>query len=97
MLIVAKIMPTIPLMVGAFPLGVLSPSSIVEDSRIGELGSSIRTSGVSALLSAFEGEDWKNIGDDEGTAASPLSRLEARGVACDFSSAALGVGLLVWS
>lgn len=61
----------------------------------GELGSSILTSGVSALLLfPWAGEDWKNIGDEEGTAASPLRRLEARGVICDGSF--ILVGLLVW-
>lgn len=35
------------------------------------------------------------MGDDDGTAASPLMRLEARGVVCNWSSPP-GVGLLVW-
>ena len=35
------------------------------------------------------------MGDEDGTGASPLSRLEARGVVCDCSSSS-GVGLLVW-
>jgi hypothetical protein len=61
--------------------GVLSPSSIVDEALRGELGSSIRASGVSALLLfPRAGEDWKNMGDEEGTAVSPRRRLEARGV-----------------
>jgi hypothetical protein len=69
---------------------------MVEDALIGELGSSILRSGVSALLLfPLAGEDWKNIGEDDGTGASPLRRREARGVVCDCSSLALRVGLLV--
>ena len=41
------------------------------------------------------GEDWKNMGEEEGTGASPRMRLEARGVVCNCSSPS-GVGLLVW-
>jgi hypothetical protein len=64
----------IPLTPG-FPRGVLSPSSIVE------LASAMRSSGVSALLLPLVGDDWKKIGEEEGTAPSPIKRLEARGVA----------------
>lgn len=61
---------------------------------MGELGSSILTSGVSALLSfPFEGEDWKNMGEDDGAAAPSRRRLDARGVVCSLPD--LGVGLLV--
>lgn len=60
-----------------FPRGVVSSWSTVDDALTGELGSSILTSGVSA-------------GGDEGTAASPLRRREARGVVC----ASVTLGLL---
>lgn len=80
----------IPLIAVLLPLGVISPSS----ARTGELGSSIRTSGVSALLCCpLEGEDRKNIGDDDGGAPSSLNRLAARGVVWKFPD--WGVGLLV--
>lgn len=46
---------------------------------MGELGS-ILTSGVSALPFPLVGEDWKNMGEEDGIAASPLSLLDARGV-----------------
>lgn len=39
-----------PLNAGPFPRGVVSPSSIADDALMGELGSSIRAPGVSALL-----------------------------------------------
>ena len=40
----------------------------------------MRTSGVPALLGPLLGEDWKNIGDEDGTAPSARRR-DARGVA----------------
>lgn len=64
---------SIPLTPG-FPRGVLSPSSTVE------LASPIRSSGVPTLLFPLVGDDWKKIGDEEGTFPSPINRLEARGV-----------------
>lgn len=72
----------IPRIAALLPLGVMSPSS----ARTGELGSSIRTSGVSALLCCpLEGEDRKNIGDEDGGApSSSLNRLDARGVVWKF-------------
>lgn len=80
----------IPRIAALLPLGVISPSS----ARTGELGSSIRTSGVSALLCCPpEGEDRKNIGDEDGAVASSLNRLDARGVVWKFPD--WGVGLLV--
>lgn len=68
-------------MAGPFARGVTSPRSAV---LAGELDP-----GIPGPLA---GEDWKNMGEDEGTASSPLNRLDARGVACPL---ALGVGLLV--
>ena len=56
---------------------------MTDDALIGELGSYILTSGVSALL------PLSLAGGDEGTAASPLRRREARGVVC--ASVALGL------
>ncbi len=79
---------TLPLRAAPFARGVLSPSSMADEALKGELGSSILASGVSALLLPRAGEDWKNMGDEDGTAASPCSRREARGVVCG--------GLLVW-
>jgi hypothetical protein len=70
---------TIPLMAGIFPRGVISPRSV--EGLAGGLDSCILMSGVSAPpLFPLAGEDWKSIGDDDGTAASPLARLDARGV-----------------
>lgn len=60
-------------MAAAFPRGVASP------------GSSILTSGVSALFSIpLDGEGRKKIGDDAGAAVSSLKRLDARGVICSW-------------
>lgn len=56
--------------------GVLSPSSACE------LASPMRTSGVSAPRCTLVGdEDWKNMGEDDGTFPSAARRLAARGVA----------------
>lgn len=64
-----------------FPRGVLSPWPITDEDFIGELDSGILRSGVSApVLFLPAGEDANIMGDDEGTAASPLARLDARGV-----------------
>lgn len=55
--------------------GVLSPSSTFE------LASAMRTSGVSAPRLPRIGDDWKNIGDEDGTLPSAAKRPAARGVA----------------
>lgn len=70
----------LPLIPFPFARGVVPPSCIDEGARGGELGS-IPTSGIPASLPPpFADEDWKNIGDDAGAAASPLVLLDERGV-----------------
>jgi hypothetical protein len=63
--------------------GVVSPSPATEDSLIGEL---ISILACPAWLPARTGDEDGNInGDDDGTAFSFWSRLDARGVACVFA------------